>query len=251
MPRTSTKRKVSITDSNGTDDFASKKVTRASRKAPAKQTTQRDNAASGSQQGRMRYIDAASALKKRKAGVNDAKRHVQKQGDDLVDFIEGQLKSHPTADEELAPDLAPVLPWMATPHPHTAWSSQTPPNPPEVMAKALDDLQGIIDAYEKMNKQTNGIENPNWMRWEQDGKELSELNEYAMGFAAQTVNYAIMPGRRGYMSEPPASAGDIERVAWELIEPGRPRKSEETWGATAQDQVKSFTGVLRLLPPKE
>lgn len=39
--------------------------------------------------------EKASALKKRKTGVNDAKRQVQKQGDDLVDFIDGQLMSRP------------------------------------------------------------------------------------------------------------------------------------------------------------
>ncbi|KAL6413793.1 putative ribosomal protein L15.e.B, cytosolic [Ilyonectria robusta] len=139
-----------------------------------------------------------------------------------------------TAGEELAPDLAPVLPWVATPH--TGWSSHAPPNPPELMTRALDDLQGIIDTYEKMSTQANNIKKPSWMRWEQDGKELSELNEHAMGFAAQTVNSTIMPGCHGYTTQPPANAGDIERVAWELIEPGRSKKSEETWGTAAQEQ---------------
>ncbi|KAH8735067.1 hypothetical protein BGZ61DRAFT_473711 [Ilyonectria robusta] len=198
--------------------------------------------------------EKVSASNKRKTGVNDAKRQVQKQGDDLVDFIDGRLMSRPhgfnktTAGEELAPDLAPVLPWVATPH--TGWSSHAPPNPPELMTRALDDLQGIIDTYEKMSTQANNIKKPSWMRWEQDGKELSELNEHAMGFAAQTVNSTIMPGCHGYTTQPPANAGDIERVAWELIEPGRSKKSEETWGTAAQEQVKCFTGVLRLLPPK-
>lgn len=118
------------------------------------------------------------------------------------------------------------------------------------MTKALDDLQGIIDTYEKMNAQANGIQKPTWMRWEQDGKELSELNEHAMSFAAQTVNYTIMPGRHGPSTGPLASAGDIEKVAWELIEPARPKKLEEAWGTVAQEQVKSFTGVLTLLPKK-
>ncbi|KAH7155306.1 hypothetical protein B0J13DRAFT_545269 [Dactylonectria estremocensis] len=255
MPR-ATKRKVSITDNTSTDDVAPKKATRAPRKLPTNRTEQRGSKNTSSSQGARASTGSSSALKKRKAGINDAKRQVQKQGDDLVEFIETQLNSSPshgfnntTADRELGSHLSPVLPWI--PAPHTNWTTQAPPNPPALMTKALDDLQGIIDVYEKINTQSNGIQKPSWMRWEQDGQELSELNEHAMSFAAQTVNYTIMPGRHGPSTGPLASAGDIERVAWELIEPGGPKMSEETWGTAAQDQVKSFTGVLRLLPPEK
>ncbi|KAK7429255.1 hypothetical protein QQZ08_004265 [Neonectria magnoliae] len=188
-------------------------------------------------------------------GVNDARKQVQKQGDELVEFIERQLELRPHTinqvkmDKQMAPDLAPVLPWMTGPP--TGWSSQAPAYPPQMMATALDDLQGIIETYEKMSSQANGIKEPAWMRWEQDGNELTELNRHAMGFAAQTVNHTIMPGRRGYASEPPESGSDIERMAWELVEQGRPSGSEETWGMAAQDQVKSFTAVLRLVPTKK
>lgn len=149
--------------------------------------------------------------------------------------------------EKLAPTLAPVLPWMTSP----TTSSQSAGSPLQMHEKALDDLLAVIESYDQLNAQSTGIKKQSWMRWDQDGKELSELNEHAMGFAACNVSFTIMPGLRGSLAEPPASAGDIQKIAWELVEEGRPKKGEVTWGAAAQGQVKAFTEVLRMLPSEK
>ena len=150
------------------------------------------------------------------------------------------------ADEELTPDLAPVLPWLTTSFDKSA---QAPEKPPQSSTKAtMDELQGILDTYETLNKQSTGIQEPNWMRWDYDARDLGMLNSNTLGFATQTVNHSIMPGPHPSSINPPEHGDDIEKMAWELAEEGRPEETEETWGMAAQEQVKALTRVVRLLP---
>ncbi|KAH6900084.1 hypothetical protein B0T10DRAFT_14708 [Thelonectria olida] len=248
MPRGPAKKRVHNSDNNDSEDSAPKKTKRPSRKA---NTAQTNRSGGSTARGTECSTDATASKKKKKIGASDVKEQIRKQGDDLVSFIETQLRGHSNTkcemtpiDEELVASLTSVSPWVTSP----PVSSQALAYPPQLHERALDELYAVIESYEKLNVQSTGIKKPTWMRWEKDGKELTELNEHAMGFAACNVNFTVMPGLRGSMAEPPANAGDIHRMAWELVEEGRPKKGEETWGTTAQGQVKAFREVLRLLP---
>ncbi|CAM1504143.1 Fc.00g017340.m01.CDS01 [Cosmosporella sp. VM-42] len=237
-------------DSYDAEEAAPKKTTRAPRKAPQK-LRKNTSVAAETQDNTKPFFDQTSTARK-KVNVNEAKKHIQKQGDDIVKFIEQQIEVSPSGfdkamvDEEFAPDLSPVLPWMTS---SISKSGQIPPKPPQSSAKeAMDEFQGILDTYETLNKQSTGIPTPTWMRWDYDARELGVLNSHVMGFATQTVNHTIMPGPHPASINPPESGDDIEKMAWDLAEEGRPKETEETWGMAAQGQVKAFTSVVRMLP---
>lgn len=143
-------------------------------------------------------------------------------------------------------DLAAVLPWMTASKGRTSRALDRPPH--VAATAALKELQGILESYLAETKQSSGIKRPSWMRWEQDVKELGELNQHAMGYATQAINQIIMPGPHPSSIKPPANGGDIEKMALELVDEGRPKSMEETWGTVAQAQIKGFVSVLKLLP---
>lgn len=152
-------------------------------------------------------------------------------------------------NDGLTPDLACVLSCMTT---AKGKSGQQVGEGLNLKAMtSLKELRGLIDDYETVNKHNHGIKKPGWMRWEQDVKELGELNQHAMGYATQAVNHIIMPGLHPSSIQSPESCTDVERIAWELVEDSRPKKTEETWGMAAQEQVKAFTRILRLLPGEQ
>ncbi|KAI5462216.1 hypothetical protein BGZ63DRAFT_383260 [Mariannaea sp. PMI_226] len=184
-------------------------------------------------------------------GVDDFRRRIQKQGDDLIKFIDEQATAisdvvdQTITIDELATSLVLALPWLASP---TVSSQASSSYSLQLDEKAVDELYNTIECYEKLNARSTQLQKPNWMRWERDGKELTELNEHAMGFAAQNVSFTVMPGLLGSLTRPPAEVCDIQKMAWELIDGGRPRKGEETWGMVAQGQAKAFTTLLKTLP---
>lgn len=119
---------------------------------------------------------------------------------------------------------------------------------PKLMLDTLDGLQSAVEGYEKLVKKDTGIKAPTWMHWEQDVKDLNNLGQQGLSMASRIVNHVIMPDLHALPMEPKDDASDIEKIAWELIEDAIPKRSEETWGKTAQEQLKAFTGVLKLLP---
>ncbi|KAJ4184570.1 hypothetical protein FALCPG4_003199 [Fusarium falciforme] len=116
------------------------------------------------------------------------------------------------------------------------------------MLNTLNELQNTVEGYEKLVKKETGIKAPTWMHWEQDAKDLNNLGQQGLNMASKIVNHVIMPDLHALPAEPAENASDIEKLAWELIEDAIPKRPEETWGKTAQEQLKAFTGVLKLLP---
>ncbi|KAJ4271610.1 hypothetical protein NW762_000315 [Fusarium torreyae] len=244
MPPRTRKRKASATESNGTEDAAPKRATRAPRKTETSATNQRrgKNAA--------RELNDSSK-KKRKMLASDAKKQVQKQGSDLVKFIDSEIKARLPRDggdalvKDLSSELACILPWMSS---SPALQKKSVQTYPQLMLKALDQLQGHVDAYDTLVKQDTGIRAPTWMRWGQDAKDLDEMSQYGLEMSSQIINHAIMPDIHGLPDKPAESAAGVENVAWDLIEEALLQISDDTWGKVAQRQVKAFTEVLKLLP---
>ncbi|KAF4973417.1 hypothetical protein FSARC_311 [Fusarium sarcochroum] len=247
MPPRTRKRKASVTESNGTEDAAPKTTTRAPRKTATGATNQR------------RGKDAASELngsskKKRKMLASDAKKQIQKQGSDLVKSIDSEIKARLPRDggdalvKDLSSELACVLPWMSS---SPALQGKNTQGFPQLMLKALEELQGHVDAYDILVKKDTGIRAPTWIRWEQDAKDLDEMSQHGLKMSSQIINHVIMPDVHGLPAKPTESATGVENVAWDLVEEALPKMSDDTWGKVAQGQLKAFTEVLRLLPVKE
>lgn len=151
--------------------------------------------------------------------------------------------------KELTPDLSAVLPWMSASKDRT---SRVPDTPPQIKATAaLKDFDSILESYLTESKQSSGIKKPSWMRWEQDAKELGELNQHALGYATRAVNQIIMPGPHPSSIKAPVVGGDIQKMALELVDEGRPKSMEETWGTLAKAQIKAFSSILKLLPEEK
>lgn len=109
----------------------------------------------------------------------------------------------------------------------------------------LGQLRESTKVYADLAARDNGITKPDWMRWEQDQRDLKDLNHYATGVAARMINSFIIPMPKMAMPSLSKSAGVVERVAWELFDNVGPNGMEDTWGKIAQGQVRAFTGILR------
>ncbi|RSL99370.1 hypothetical protein CEP52_009781 [Fusarium oligoseptatum] len=228
MPPKTRKRKASATESNYTEDVVPKKTNRAPRK-PSTGTARQGrgkNTANGANEGKL-SLGGIGTSKRRKILVGDAKKQIQNGGNDLIKFINNEMKTRlpqigkNILKEDLSSELGPVLPWMKLSSAPQKGDAQ---GLPKLMLNTLNELQNTIEGYEKLVKKDAGIKAPTWMRWEQDAKDLNNLGQQGLNMA------------------------DIEKMAWELVEDAIPKRPEETWGKAAQEQLKAFTGVLKLLP---
>ncbi|KAG5663805.1 hypothetical protein KAF25_006390 [Fusarium avenaceum] len=244
MPPHTRKRKASATEIDGDEDAVPKKSTRAPRKTTTNATNRRKGKHATSE-------CSDSSKKKRKPVARDAKSQIRKQGDDLIKFIDEVKTGIPRVDvgvlmNELSPDLTSVLPWMSS----SPVLQKNTRSHPQLMLKALDDLQEHVEAYNSLVKHDLGIKAPNWMRWGKDAKDLEEMNKHGLKMASEIVNHMIMPDLHRLPTKPPSATG-LEDVAWDLIEEAMPDESDNTWGKIAQGHLKAFTEVSRLLPTDE
>ncbi|KAM0564572.1 hypothetical protein ACHAPJ_000786 [Fusarium lateritium] len=237
MPPRTRKRKASATESNGIEDAAPKKAATGA-------TNQRRGKNAATELN-------GSSKKKRKMLASDAKKQIQKQGSGLVRFIDSEIKARLPRHggnalvKDLSSELACILPWMNS---SPALHKKNAQTYPQLMLKALNELQGHVDAYDALVKQDTGIRAPTWMRWGQDAKDLDEMSQHGLKMSSQIINHVIMPDVHGLPAKPAESATGVENVAWDLIEEALPMISDDTWGKVAQGQVKAFTEVLKLLP---
>lgn len=105
--------------------------------------------------------------------------------------------------------------------------------------------------YRSMAKRSTGIEKPTWMRWAQDAKDLRGLNIHAYNLATKVVEQEIIAAPTGKM--PPLQmsrrAGELEKLAWEMLEETMPREDEATWGSVANEQLKALIALGKVLGP--
>ncbi|GKT98486.1 60s ribosomal protein l15 [Fusarium langsethiae] len=256
------KRKVSATESNDPKDTPPKKTTRAPRKSAPKAAAARKGKTAANKQG------GFTANGQTVQQGSEAKKQVQKQGSDLVKEIDNELKTRmyvvtrylhekltdlnsvqvdrDALMKELSPDLVTVLPWVHS-TPASADMTQTYP---QLLLKALDDLQNHVGAYEKTVNQDTGIRAPNHMRWVQDAEDLEDMSQHGLQMATKMINHIVMPDLCELPTKPAESDSGVEEVAWELIEEALPRdgESKDIWGKIAQGHVKALTEVLKVLP---
>ncbi|KAH7219029.1 hypothetical protein DER44DRAFT_818464 [Fusarium oxysporum] len=247
MPPRARKRKASATESNGTEDAPPRKTTRAPRKSGARGTNQRRD------KNFMRATNASSN-KRRKVFSVEAKSRIKKHGADFVKFINKETNTRiprisvDMLKKDISPDLAGVLPWMSS---SSALQRQGTQTYPRMILKALDNLQRDVRTYEDLVKQDNKIRPPDWMRWQQDTKDLEEMSKHGLAMASEMINHFIMPDLHELPPKPSEGAGGVEHVAWDLIEEVLPKMSDDIWGKIAQGHLKAFTEVLKALSAEE
>ncbi|KAL5616425.1 hypothetical protein FOBRF1_005173 [Fusarium oxysporum] len=240
MPPRARKRKASATESNGTEDAPPRKTTRAPRKSGARGTNQRRD------KNFMRATNASSN-KRRKVFSVEAKSRIKKHGADFVKFINKETNTRiprisvDMLKKDISPDLAGVLPWMSS---SSALQRQGTQTYPRMILKALDNLQRDVRTYEDLVKQDNKIRPPDWMRWQQDTKDLEEMSKHGLAMASEMINHFIMPDLHELPPKPSEGAGGVEHVAWDLIEEVLPKMSDDIWGKIAQGHLKAFTEDL-------
>ncbi|KAM5525565.1 ribosomal L15 [Fusarium oxysporum f. sp. phaseoli] len=247
MPPRARKRKASATESNGTEDAPPRKTTRAPRKSGARGTNQRRD------KNFMRATNASSN-KRRKVFSAEAKSRIKKHGADFVKFINKETNTRiprisvDILKNDISPDLAGVLPWMSS---SSALQRQSTQTYPRMILKALDNLQRDVRTYEDLVKQDNKIRPPDWMRWQQDTKDLEEMSKHGLAMASKMINHFIMPDLHELPPKPSEGAGGVEHVAWDLIEEVLPKMSDDIWGKIAQGHLKAFTEVLKALSAED
>ncbi|KAF5653822.1 60s ribosomal l15 [Fusarium sp. NRRL 25303] len=190
----------------------------------------------------------ASSNKRRKVFSVEAKSRIKKHGTDLIKFIDKETHTRvpqigiDILKKDISSDLAPVLPWIGSSSVLQRRSTQAYP---KTILKALDNLQSDVRTYEGLAKQDNKIRAPNWMRWQQDIKDLEDVSKHGLAMASKMINHFIMPDSHELPHKPPEGAGGVEHVAWDLIEEGLPKMPDDIWGKIAQDHVEGCERKVR------
>ncbi|KAL6691061.1 hypothetical protein J3F84DRAFT_387443 [Trichoderma pleuroticola] len=109
-------------------------------------------------------------------------------------------------------------------------------------------LQHTLDEYEAANRDSIKVRKPaEGAQWEQDAKDVSQVNKRAMELSIQMLNGLVISGEHAKsLRSPPRSGDDVEQAAWRWVESGIP-PADDTWGSSARETLKAFAGVAKLL----
>lgn len=99
-----------------------------------------------------------------------------------------------------------------------------------------------------MSKQESGIDKPTWMRWQQDSKDMRELNKRSMTIAKRMINDMISPSLQAGDMKAPEDVGEIEAVARDLMEDVKCNAGQQTWASMAQAIVYGVSGIFEAMP---
>lgn len=88
---------------------------------------------------------------------------------------------------------------------------------------------------------------PSWMRWQQDARDLRDLNGATMGMAARIVLAMVVPGSHPTLLASKRIANDKEQMAYDLLEKTWPKEMEDTWGPMAVNMLNVMAPVGKIL----
>ena len=134
--------------------------------------------------------------------------------------------------------------------------NNSPTENASIVGQASKVLQQCIEstaAYKSSSKRSTGIKEPDWMRWAQDIRDLRSLNKHAFELAVKIVEHDILGAATGKTKPLQMSrkAGELERLAWEMLEEVMPREGEATWGTVANAQLKALIALGKALGKDE
>ncbi|KFA47411.1 hypothetical protein S40293_05400 [Stachybotrys chartarum IBT 40293] len=116
--------------------------------------------------------------------------------------------------------------------------------------EAIQRFRSSINAYEVANGRATACEMPNWMRWQQDARDLGDLNGVTMSLAARIILAMVVPGSHPTLLVSKRIANDKEQMAHDLLEKTWPKEMEDTWGPTAVNVLNIMAPVEKILPWK-
>ena len=119
---------------------------------------------------------------------------------------------------------------------------------PKWCHQVLDDCLKTADAYASTSKQNTEIKKPSWMRWKQDCKDLKTLNKKALDLAIRLVENGILPSSRSSPLRMSSRVGDLEKLAWEILDGAMPQQGAVTWGTVAGAQLQALVSLSRAMP---
>ena len=109
-------------------------------------------------------------------------------------------------------------------------------------------LRELMDEFDTVNKSSINIRKPTeGQQWAQDAQDVAKVDKKAMEVAIQMLNSVVIAGEYASpLRASPGSGSEVEQAAWRWLQGGMPA-AEDTWGSTARETVRAFSGITKLL----
>ncbi|KAI1825722.1 hypothetical protein F4861DRAFT_500447 [Xylaria intraflava] len=111
----------------------------------------------------------------------------------------------------------------------------------------MEDHQSLMEQFKLVEEQLNAnkLELP-VARWKKDEQEIKELLSCGGRYGESLVGNALAPGSVVVVRQTEASEED--KFARELFKGCQKALDGETWGDVAEDQLKQFSAIARMVP---
>ncbi|KAL7897861.1 hypothetical protein HDV63DRAFT_43613 [Trichoderma sp. SZMC 28014] len=254
MPTRTRKRKASEED-DATPEIipAAKKTSRTTQRGSQGQSSK---AKTSSKNGRSRTSGnlnserASKSSKSTASSVSSAKRDIQRKADKLLHLIETQVEDGPSTlgSGPAAAELktAPLRKDMIDlEHDSTSRGTNAVY---EGSCKLLQDLQEAVDEYKRLNNaKTNLAKFTEMAQWEEDLKNITQVDTRAMEIAVDMLNGIVLGDKK---AEPHRSSArpvdEVEQAARRWLQIEVPLRGD-TWGDAAREVLCALSGVAKIL----
>ncbi|KAH8178152.1 hypothetical protein LIA77_03234 [Sarocladium implicatum] len=246
-PKNGRKRKADVTDDCSLKpSSAARAIKGVSGKGTKVLKPLAEYAADDGQENAKNSLKAAGSTQKRGLTAINAKTEIQKHADKLLELLNegGRVRSNITEAtplQELRNEHKEIL--KAT----SDGRHSCHLNIPEMSSQIINDCVATASAYKSMSKRNTGIKQPDWMRWPQDIKDLKSLNRHVFELAKNIVEQNLLGAVNGKAAPMLMSRrlGDLEKMAWEMLEDVMPRDGEATWGTVANTQLRALVALSK------
>lgn len=112
----------------------------------------------------------------------------------------------------------------------------------------LHGLQEAVDEYKQLNNaKTNLTKFTEVAQWEQDSKNISQVDKRATEIAVDMLNGIVLGEKRAESHRSPArQADEVEQAARRWLQTGVPLRGD-TWGDAAREVLSALSGVAKIL----
>ncbi|KAI9158384.1 hypothetical protein HJFPF1_06378 [Paramyrothecium foliicola] len=205
----------------------------------------------GDQGNSSHFVESETRSKKPRTSIMAARVEIQNKLEELALSIENQsqlsyvqdidsIHSIPLEQTALRANTDPLRMRVAKRGSHNKALVQP--------SLAVQHFKGTIKEYEVGSKRHSIMEQPRWMRWEQDKKDLGSLNQEILGIAARSIHENIMSATNGSAVGLSDHGNSMERMAHEMLEEALPKRPSDTWGMAAKEMLQAAAGFLKLQP---
>lgn len=112
-------------------------------------------------------------------------------------------------------------------------------------------MRGVVDSYTAANKDPIYTGSKPKFRWEQDGRDLANLNLRLREAVEEKVSNYILPRASGCDLQnrhaPTKESVEMDKLAWRLVGDIGPSDTEPTWGACAYETLQGLANVNKVV----